>query len=668
MYDKIIFHKGLSELMEENWICSIQSFKVSTSVSLADVDIVDNDFIQSQLASTINIPARNKLIVEWWKKNGQSFRSTLVFAVNVEHIHQLEKHFREENIDARSVWGETPSSERISLIRQFKEGKFPVLINCGVFTEGVDIPEIDCILLARPTTSSVLYIQMIGRGLRLTETKKTCVVVDFVDNSAKHSLVTSPSLFGLNSQFDAQGENLLKLYKEICERIDQNPNIINARSTKEIELSSLQSTALLENVQTLDPDIRQIVSYAHWFQVNSHHFILPLRFKNPSQANIVVSSMKGSALLKSHATSASSLSPEITHQDLNTSTFVAQIGLYKGENFVHIHENPNFVDLIQSVEAYVQEKYPGVITLISKLASWRTQPPSEAQLNQCKKFQIPIPDNSETLTKGKVFTMINEKKYSNRYEICSEIDLPGTKFQWYLIRSRFGTAETKYFLFFPIQKSGHIEIKEDVLGKFTATMFQSSFGKSVIKVLSKSSSIYEAFANAEIHVKESESIAPPLQKSAWTSEPASEKQINFLKEKFGVQKISDSLTKGQVSAIFFNKSFDKPREGSPSQTSQVSETPQKKEKPKTQPQPEIQNQQSQTPQPPEESQQKKNKSKTQTQQTSQINENHQQEKKAKTSQKNTKVVAIKGELKQEENVPQTPVRKIVHRKKHIIEK
>ena len=73
-----------------------------------------------------------------------------------------------------------------------------MLVNCGIFTEGTDIPNIDCILLARPTRSRNLMVQMIGRGMRLSPGKKDCHVIDMVGSVKTQGVVTTPTLFGLD--------------------------------------------------------------------------------------------------------------------------------------------------------------------------------------------------------------------------------------------------------------------------------------------------------------------------------------------------------------------------------------------------------------------------------------------------------------------------------------
>lgn len=143
-------------------------------------------------------------------------RSTLVFAINVEHVLSLTNAFRAAGIDARFVYEGTPPKERVATLAGFRALEFPVLVNCGrrpeslrddpalshlsgILTEGADFPGIDTVLLARPTRSQNLYLQMIGRGLRNSpETGKTeCLVMDMVGNSST-GIICAPRLFGID--------------------------------------------------------------------------------------------------------------------------------------------------------------------------------------------------------------------------------------------------------------------------------------------------------------------------------------------------------------------------------------------------------------------------------------------------------------------------------------
>lgn len=184
---------------------------VHTKVDLSKVATRYDDFQQAQLSRAVNIPLRNKIVFESWKKFAPGRKSTLVFAVDMEHTLTLCNVFRERGVDAEFVTSKTPAAERRDILNRFYNGAFPVLVNCGILTEGTDIPGIDCILMARPTRSSVLFQQMFGRGMRLSPTKKDCIVIDFVDNfakSGKEGLVTFPTLMGLDPSELVRGKLL----------------------------------------------------------------------------------------------------------------------------------------------------------------------------------------------------------------------------------------------------------------------------------------------------------------------------------------------------------------------------------------------------------------------------------------------------------------------------
>jgi ATP-dependent helicase IRC3 len=161
-----------------------------------------------------------------------------VFAVDVQHVHDLREAFIAHGIHAVAVTGKTKRKERASLLQAFRNKEIPVLINCGVFTEGTDIPVVDCIVMARPTKSHILFQQMLGRGLRLSEGKPNCLVLDFVDNAGRNTAVTVPSLLGYDPEHEMDGEQIVKeepdkiKEDDSCEQDDHNSNTnINANAT-----------------------------------------------------------------------------------------------------------------------------------------------------------------------------------------------------------------------------------------------------------------------------------------------------------------------------------------------------------------------------------------------------------------------------------------------------
>lgn len=104
----------------------------------------------------------------------------LGFCVSVDHARFMAALFTEAGLPARAVWAETPSDERAAALRDLDEGRLPVLFAVDLFNEGVDIPRLDTLLFLRPTDSSTVFLQQLGRGLRRAAGKESCLVLDFV--------------------------------------------------------------------------------------------------------------------------------------------------------------------------------------------------------------------------------------------------------------------------------------------------------------------------------------------------------------------------------------------------------------------------------------------------------------------------------------------------------
>ncbi len=104
----------------------------------------------------------------------------LGFCVSVDHARFMARVFREHGLAAVAVWGDSPKSERMEALRQLAAGEIQCLFSVDLFNEGVDLPDVDTLLLLRPTDSAVLFLQQLGRGLRKAPTKTSCLVLDFV--------------------------------------------------------------------------------------------------------------------------------------------------------------------------------------------------------------------------------------------------------------------------------------------------------------------------------------------------------------------------------------------------------------------------------------------------------------------------------------------------------
>ncbi len=237
VYKKIVFTYTIRKAIKEGWLVPLRGFRLKTETDLSEVKTTAGEYAQADLSEAVNTATRNMQIVKFWLDNAER-RVTICFTVDIQHAKDLAEQFRRSGIKAEAIWGLDP--ERETRLERFKAGEIEVLCNCGVLIEGFDAWNVMAVLDAAPTKSSSKYTQKIGRGTRLEEgtgnlleaikagialRKKDCYVLDVVDNNKRCSLVTLPSLVGLNPDFDLHGESVTKAVEEVEKVQEKNPDI-----------------------------------------------------------------------------------------------------------------------------------------------------------------------------------------------------------------------------------------------------------------------------------------------------------------------------------------------------------------------------------------------------------------------------------------------------------
>src|SRR5208282_5495740 len=181
-----------------------------------------SDYSARELSERVDTSLRNGQIVDAWKRLGEG-RKSVVFCVDVAHARDMAQSFRDSGCNAEAVWGDDP--ERVEKLQRHVGGTTTILCVCQLLTEGYDDPTIACVVLARPTQSPVLFSQCVGRGTRLAGGKKDLIVIDVVDGTVTHSLVTLPTLMGLPNILDIKGMPLTKAADFIEEMQAKNPAV-----------------------------------------------------------------------------------------------------------------------------------------------------------------------------------------------------------------------------------------------------------------------------------------------------------------------------------------------------------------------------------------------------------------------------------------------------------
>lgn len=199
VFDEVVYEKNLLDMIQMGYLVPPKGFAVNLGLNLDRVKSSGGDFVQKQLSRLMNQPRANQAVVEAWRQYSHN-RKTVVFGVDVSHAKMMKQEFIDAGYKAEHVDGKMGVRERKAVFKRFREGETKILVNCEIAIEGFDEPSIECVLFARPTQSQAMYIQSLGRGLRLYPGKTECIVIDCVGNAERHRPVQLASLAGFDPE------------------------------------------------------------------------------------------------------------------------------------------------------------------------------------------------------------------------------------------------------------------------------------------------------------------------------------------------------------------------------------------------------------------------------------------------------------------------------------
>lgn len=197
-----LFERTVRDMQSAGWLaplrwerCELEGLRLG-GLRLSRLE-GERDYAPGDLAAEIDRP---ELTAEIARRTAPALagQRSAVFAASVRHAHHLAAAYRAEGLRAEPVWGEMPGVARADALSRWRRGALDVVANVAVLTEGYDLPELARVVIARPTRSPGLYVQMLGRALRPLAGKPYALAVDVVGNpnSADLAQVTLPALLG----------------------------------------------------------------------------------------------------------------------------------------------------------------------------------------------------------------------------------------------------------------------------------------------------------------------------------------------------------------------------------------------------------------------------------------------------------------------------------------
>ena len=181
IFDELICGVTVAELIASGRLSPYKYYATERSMSVDGVGKRQGDFKTEQVAKANPVEGLAGDVVKSYRDYLEG-KQAVVFCINVEHSIAIAEHFKAAGIIAYHLDGNTDSGTRSNVMNQFRDKQIQVLTNCALFDEGLDIPSLDGVILARPTQSLGKFLQMVGRSLRPCEGKDRAIIVDLAGN------------------------------------------------------------------------------------------------------------------------------------------------------------------------------------------------------------------------------------------------------------------------------------------------------------------------------------------------------------------------------------------------------------------------------------------------------------------------------------------------------
>jgi superfamily II DNA or RNA helicase/diadenosine tetraphosphate (Ap4A) HIT family hydrolase/HKD family nuclease len=213
--DNLVYRCELVKGIQKELLCPFRYFGVPDTVDYKNIPWRNKKFDEDKLTEAVATQARAENTLQQYRKRAGS--RTIAFCVSQRHSDFMRDFFVRNGITARSVHSGATSDPRAASLDALKEGRLSVLCAVDMFNEGVDVPELDTVMMLRPTESRIVWLQQFGRGLRKSSPDKKLTVIDYIGNH-RSFMLKPQALFGLPSG-DREVLNLLTRLEQGLEEL-----------------------------------------------------------------------------------------------------------------------------------------------------------------------------------------------------------------------------------------------------------------------------------------------------------------------------------------------------------------------------------------------------------------------------------------------------------------
>ncbi|MBR1625890.1 MAG: DEAD/DEAH box helicase [Bacteroidales bacterium] len=187
--------KSVNKFIKEGWLSEYEYYSIEpTSKLQLEIDnlriLNTGDYSENAMSKALDNRQIRAGVVKTWLKYAKG-KKTIVYTINQKHNEHLCNEFNDTGFVCIAIDSNTPKEEREEYVEQFRKREITIICNVNIFSEGFDCPDVECIQLARPTTSLSMYLQQVGRGLRIAENKDKTI---FLDNVGLYNRFGLPSV------------------------------------------------------------------------------------------------------------------------------------------------------------------------------------------------------------------------------------------------------------------------------------------------------------------------------------------------------------------------------------------------------------------------------------------------------------------------------------------
>jgi superfamily II DNA or RNA helicase len=214
VWQDVVFRLDILDMISDGYLCDVRgkSIKVDT-LDLNKVKTRGGDLVDGQLGKALEDSGALDAIAKAYVDHAAD-RAGVVFTPTVATAQAAAESLRAVGITAAPVWGDMGRDERRATLARYTAGEVQVLTNCMVLTEGFDAPHTSCIVVARPTKSPGLYVQMVGRGLRPSPGKRDALLLDVMGAASRHKLASMVDLTEREVGEAEEGKSLQQVAEE----------------------------------------------------------------------------------------------------------------------------------------------------------------------------------------------------------------------------------------------------------------------------------------------------------------------------------------------------------------------------------------------------------------------------------------------------------------------